>query len=81
MITDEEIKLVEEITDFINKNNVYLYIEVRDYALENKPEWLPIFRQKRFRRHFIEYTNSKRRGDKIKKNCFYEYLEKKTPQF
>ena len=79
MITDEEIKIVDEIIDFINRNNIYLYIEVRDYALEHKPEWEPVLRQKRFRQHFIAYTNSKRRVDKVKKNCFYEYLDKKYP--
>lgn len=78
MITDEEMKIVDEITDFINQNNIYLYIEVRDYALEHKPEWESVLRQKRFRQHFIAYTNSKRRGDKVKKNCFYEYLNKKV---
>lgn len=77
MITDEEMKIVEEIMDFINEKNIYLYIEVRDFALENKAEWLPVLQKRNIRKHLIAYTNSKRRVDKVRKNCFYEYAEKK----
>ena len=76
-MTTEELKILDEIIDFIDKENVYLYLTVRDYALENKPEWLILFRKKTIRRHIIAYTNSKRRVDKVKKNCFYEYLDSK----
>lgn len=76
-MTAEEFQILDEIVDFIDKENIYLYLTVRDYALENKPEWLILFRKKTIRRHIIAYTNSKRRVDKVKKNCFYEYLDSK----
>lgn len=76
-MTAEEFQILDEIVDFIDKENIYLYLTVRDYALENKPEWLILFRKKTIRQHIIAYTNSKRKKDKIKKNCFYEYIETK----
>lgn len=76
-MTTEELKILDEIMDFIDKENIYLYLIVRDYALKNKPEWLILFRKKTIRQHIIAYTNSKRRVDKVKKNCFYEYLDSK----
>ena len=45
-MTIEELQILDEIMDFINKETVYLYLTVRDYALENKPERVE-FLQKR----------------------------------
>lgn len=45
-MTIEELQILDEIMDFINKETVYLYLTVRDYALGNKPEWVE-FLQKR----------------------------------
>lgn len=68
---------VFEIHDFINKEKIYLYVQVRDYAMEHKPEWLEVLNDRTIRKHLIAYTNSKRRIDKVKKNCFKEYIETK----
>ncbi len=76
-MTDKELNILEEIMDFIRENKIYLYLEIRDYALENKPEWLDILRKKNIRRHLIAYTNSKRRVDKVKENCFIKYCNKR----
>lgn len=76
-MTEEEFNILEEIMDFIDKENVYLYLTVRDYALENKPEWVEFLQKRKTIKFLILYTNSKRRKDKVKKNCFYEYLDSK----
>jgi|BioPla2DNA2_1021312.scaffolds.fasta_scaffold02668_12 DUF438 domain-containing protein len=76
-MTTEELKILDEIMDFIDKENVYLYLTVRDYALENKPEWVEFLQKRKTIKFLILYTNSKRRKDKVKKNCFYEYLDSK----
>jgi len=66
-VTEEEFNILEEIMDFIDKENVYLYLTVRDYALANKPEWIDFLKKRKTIKYLIAYTNSKRREDKVKK--------------
>ena len=73
---EEEFKLLEEMIDFINKEKIYLYLELRDYAIKNRPDWSEILRKKKYIRHIIAYTNSKRKEYKVKENCFLKYVEK-----
>lgn len=65
----KESEYITEILDYINKEKVYLYLEVKDYAIKNKPEWLCVLNNRKYIKGLIEYTNSKRRIDKVKKNC------------
>lgn len=76
-MTAEEFQILDEILDFIDKENIYLYLTVRDYALANKPEWVDLLKKRKTIKYLIAYTNSKRRVDKVKKNCYYEYLDSK----
>ena len=74
---DDETRLLEEMTDFINEKKIYLFLELRDYAERNNPEWAAALRNKSVVRHFIAYTNSKRKIDNVRKNCFSEYCSRR----
>ena len=65
-MTDEELKIVDEIMAYIKSQESISYYDLEEYAYDNKPEWIPMFQKKNYRAFLSEYLRSRRRMKKVK---------------
>ena len=65
-------KTMLEIMKYVDNSKQYSFYELKAYMLKNRPEWEPVFNDKRTRAALATYLKSKRKSNDVKVKAMFE---------
>ncbi len=74
-INEDNRKISFEILQYAKETKNYSFYELKAYAYDNRPDWVPLFEDKKFRECLSAYCKSARYSKHIKVRPVYEAME------